>query len=492
MKTATAAHPRRGVPRALLTFFLVAMPSLLAGCGSGGSGGPVGPERGKDTNVVVLLTSTANDQLSDFGLSIESVLLADKAGNTVTLYANTGDGLFGPAEFMHLNGASEPLVTVSVPQGVYTSAIVTVGGCAFETVIFTTNLNTDIYAEGLCGQGTGDTTVNLSSSITISGAAMVLSLNLQVPQSYTLIGSQAAPPDTYTISPVFTLTPVTISSQPTNHQNGKLTGIEAQVVSIDATGNSFAVQTISRVSLQLQSNSSTTFQGVAGLASLEAGMLVNIDVAIQPDGSLLATRVEVDDSAAPAVFVGPWIAPTAQSNVFVILPVGCFPMPDNPVCDSVVQSTGNTVFSVSGQFSNVASLPFPASFSSSSVVLGQNVSSFSLGVRNVQGVPIATTVMLVPQTINGTVTAMSNSNGFAVYTVTLAPYDLIPTLQASLGPLANLNSPATVVVYADTSVQFLNSAPVSSGSVFRFRGLIFNDNGTLRMDCEEVLDGVPE
>ncbi len=36
-----------------------------------------------------------------------------------------------------------------------------------------------------------------------------------------------------------------------------------------------------------------------------------------------------------------------------------------------------------------------------------------------------------------------------------------------------------------------NSAPIGPGSALRFVGLVFNDNGTLRMDCSEILDGVP-
>lgn len=38
----------------------------------------------------------------------------------------------------------------------------------------------------------------------------------------------------------------------------------------------------------------------------------------------------------------------------------------------------------------------------------------------------------------------------------------------------------------------LNSNPFAAGSVVRFYGLVFNDSGTLRMDCAQVNDGVPE
>ena len=99
---------------------------------------------------------------------------------------------------------------------------------------------------------------------------------------------------------------------------------------------------------------------------------------------------------------------------------------------------------------------------------------------------------LAPQTINGTVTAVSSSNGLSVYTVALAPDDPIPTIQSQVGPITRSNSPSTVIVYADANAHLLNTSPISVGSFFRFQGLIFDDNGTLRMDCAQVNDGVPE
>jgi hypothetical protein len=38
----------------------------------------------------------------------------------------------------------------------------------------------------------------------------------------------------------------------------------------------------------------------------------------------------------------------------------------------------------------------------------------------------------------------------------------------------------------------LNTSPVAVGGVARFYGLVFNDNGTLRMDCAQINDGVAE
>jgi hypothetical protein len=106
----------------------------------------------------------------------------------------------------------------------------------------------------------------------------------------------------------------------------------------------------------------------------------------------------------------------------------------------------------------------------------------------------ATTVTLIPQTINGTVTAIGSEGGFTTYTVTLAPYDLFPDLAVQLpGGQANLlTNPNTVIVYADINTQMLNTTPLAVGGVVRSYGLVFNDNGTLRMDCAQINDGVAE
>ncbi len=215
------------------------------------------------TNVVVVLTGTANDKLLDVRVTIASITLADQAGKQVTLYNNPSalnPGIpTGPGEFLHLNGRSEPLVTVSVPPGTYTMATVKVGSCQFTAVSVNSSggLVDSTYAEGLCGQGTGNASVDIPSPITISGPVMALSLNMLVPQSYTLNGTGA--PASYTIAPVFTLSPAAISSQPTNDQNGKFTGINAQITSVNTPANSFVAQTSDGISLTLNSGNNTLY-----------------------------------------------------------------------------------------------------------------------------------------------------------------------------------------------------------------------------------------
>jgi hypothetical protein len=159
------------------------------------------------------------------------------------------------------------------------------------------------------------------------------------------------------------------------------------------------------------------------------------------------------------------------------------------------QFGSNTTFSISGEFNNLQNLPFTPTFSGAVMFPGQNDSVYYSSFSGYAPSTAATAVTLMPQTINGTVIAVSNNNGFAVYTVQLAPYDLIPVVQAipsPIFPFTLLNNPSTVVVYADTNAQMLTSGPIGVGGVFRFRGLIFFNSGTASMDASEILDGVPE
>src|ERR1039458_10204726 len=101
--------------------------TITTGCGSAGSSSTGGGQKlSGNTSVAVLLTSTANDQLSEFGMVFQGLALTSQSGKTVNLLpANQG------AEFMVVNGTAAPFLAVSIPQDVYTSATATIGGTQF-------------------------------------------------------------------------------------------------------------------------------------------------------------------------------------------------------------------------------------------------------------------------------------------------------------------------------------------------------------------------
>jgi hypothetical protein len=306
---------------------------------------------------------------------------------------------------------------------------------------------------------------------------------------------------TFSITPAFNLTPVMIAAQPTNSLNGKGTGMQGLIASVDASGGRFSVNGADGPNLNgptwpVSWNASAVFQGIGSGSQLVPGMPVDMDVSVQADGSLMATRVAVydTDTSDLNVFSGPVVLTQASLPIFL--------MPGQQQ-EGILDESGyyggsfsvdhsSAVFQISSALSNLGSLPFPANFDAANLVPGQNVSVTS-HIASWSGNPLpAATVTLMPQTINGTVNAVSSEGGFTAYTVELANYDLFPDIATLPNLPVVLNNPGTVVVYADSSTQMLNSESAAAGSVLRFYGLVFDDNGTLRMVCAQINDGVAE
>lgn len=475
-------------------FAIALTAAFVAGCGGGSNNGS-NPVVSGNTSVVVLASSTANDQMNAFQVTIESLTLTSKSGEQVTLLAS-------PVieEYIHLNGHVEPLATVSIPQGVYVSAAATFGsnipGCAGQTP-------GDDFLNQMTG---GPGTVNLPNPITVTGTAMGLVLNLQV-ANYP--GGCPTPAMYVTAPPVtasFNLTPMTFAAPPTNSANGMALGLEGTISSVDANGEGVVVSALVNGAEPLLNppswhatlNGNTMFQGIAGASQLTPGLPVDMDLAIQPDGSFLATRIEVISTNTTTLTVANGPLMTVSNVEPVTFVIGAtqqgYLTPFQIEDGFGYVNFGNAAFQTSGQFSNLASLPFTASFNGANIVPGQNVTitTQATAVAGGPGYIPLTTMTLRPQTINGTVSAISSQGNFTAYTVTLAPYDLFPQFAVQPGQATLLTNPSTVVVYADNNTQMLNSNPVSAGGVFRFYGLVFNDQGTLSMDCAEINDGAME
>lgn len=474
--------------------FSVDLALLLAICSASGcsSGMSMNQPPPTPTSVTVLLSSTANDKLSEFSLNITGLTLTNKAGAQVPVITSSQT-----AEFIHSNGAATPLPPVRIPQDTYTAATATIGAASFtcETLNSSGGLVISIFAYG--HTPSSQVTVNLPRPITISGNDMGVSLNLLASPSASYSScNPSGSVEQFSINPTFDLTPITFASQPTNDENGKETAVRGRVSSVDTGSGRFRLVTPDGLTLPLNSSTSTLFQGISDIHSLSAGMFVDTDAAIQSDGSLLATRAAVYDQTATNVMAGPLNFVDALVPALQVL--GRQQQGDDrsahPTVSDYYSFPANTVFKTSGEFTNLQNLPFVATFNGATMVAGQHIAVFSQTISNLGSYPYtsANTITLLPQTINGTVSSVSSAGSFAVYTVTLAPYDLFPALAVQPGQATVLNNPSSLEVYVDSTAQLLNTNSLAPGSVLRFYGLVFNDNGTLRMDCNQINDGVQE
>ncbi|MGB6973765.1 MAG: DUF5666 domain-containing protein [Terracidiphilus sp.] len=486
-------------PKGLTTLFVLV---LLSGCGGGtasSGGGLTG-----NTNVTLLMTGSANDVFTSFLAGITSLTLTSKTGATVNLLRSQI-----AADFIHQDGIVEPEVTVSVPQGTYVSATASFNGGGFvcDYLDPSGGVTEDIYDYEVPEPNLA---VTLPAPITVSGGSMGLLLDLQVSKSISLTGCPTSSDESYTFQPVLELTPVALAAQPTNSANGMALNRQGMIASIDSDGGGFTITGIYDLSSpHVETNQTTVYLGVTGFSQLAVGMPVEIDEAIQSDGSLAATRVQVYDTNTNTLSVN--IVRLLNTNYTLEYPgtnevpnllmvargaVQGTTVPAIDICQVPSWNDSNAVFQVSGQLTNLQSLPFSARFDASSMAPGQLIAATTHDSAHVcdtvNGYNSATTITLVPQTIDGTVEAVSSEGSFTTYSVALASYDYFTEFGSQPNQVLPVADPYTVVVYADSNTQQLNATPVAVGGVFRFYGLVFNDNGTLRMDCAQVNDGVAE
>jgi hypothetical protein len=447
-----------------------------------------------NTQVTVALTSTANDQLSEFNLVLNTLTLTSKSGKTVSLLS-TPQGF----EFTHLNGQLAPGFTVTVPQDIYSSATATVGGAAFgcATYIPDSGLTSATYNYGYTPDS--NVTANLPSPITITGSNMGLAIDLQVLQSATFPSTCWVPGASWSITPTFNVTPAVFSSQPTNPENGKVVALDGEVTAIAPSGTSFTLSVAEGEALTdnvtVSTSDNTVYQGIGNFSVLTVGMFVDMDGALQPDSSVLASRIAVEDTSAVDVVAGPVLYVSEVEPALLILgrDQQGIDFSNTYFVGGLWYSFDSAIFQVSGQLTNLQNLPFVPSFTGSNMVPGQNVYlSSPLLTDHSNPYTELYAITLIPQVVNGTVVDSTASGNFTDYSVSLAPYDLFPNLFGQPGQATLLTNPSQVEVYVDSNTQMLDSQPLAAGGMFRFYGLVFNDNGTLRMDCAQVNDGVAQ
>ena len=488
------ALARHAAQRVLLSMTWLAWGGLFVGCSSGGSPGASAISSNNPTpaitKVTVVLSSDANDQFTDFGAVLQGITLTNGSGKSVTLLSQS----LG-TEFVHLNGLVEPMITGTLPQGTYTSATVTVGGAEFTCVTLNTGggLQVSTFAYGYVQAPF--VTVSLPTPISVTGDSMGLTLRMLIPQSAIL--SSCSGGASYAIRPTFTLSSFDIANAPPGSASNTVSSLEGAVTAVSGTAGTFEVQRPANMSepatsLKVSIDAGTALRGIDSLASLAVGMFVDLDGAILADGSIHAARVAVADPAAVDVRRGPILSVFNQATpILTIRPIAG--QGKDGLVDAERYDFSSTTFHISDQLSNVRQLPFTAAFNAANMVPGQNVYLSSPAFVTCCGGEYyapATTITLMPQTIDGTVLGSSVSGNFTVYAVVLSNYDLFASLVAQPEQATLLIQPNDVRVYVDGSTRMLNSDPVAVGSTFRFHGLVFNDQGVLRMDCGQINDGV--
>jgi hypothetical protein len=452
--------------------------ALVTGCSSA-----VSPATGTNINspavaVPVLITDAPSDQLVAFTLTLNSITLTDSAGKTASVLSSPTT-----IEICHLNGIQAPLVTANIPQDTYASATITFSS---PQITYITGAGLPVTVTPTLA--TTSYTITFPAPITVSNTSTSLLVDLLAGQSVAINGT------TVTVSPVFSVKAVPPpTAPPPPNQNG--TGMQQMATVVSVSGTSLTLEPGSGPNFTLTTNSSTVLQGFTALSALTPGELVQVDFVLQSGGVYLATRIQLappPPTGQPPINLlsGPVTSVTPGTSFKMVLMQGLGPAV-SPVAASAVSvftvtTNSSTVFAITPQFISLSGLPFTPSFSPTNITAGQTVGVVASSVSGTTAV--ASNVYLIPQTIGGTVTAVSTSGSYTAYTLTLN----------GGSAFASLSGASTVTVYTSAATVgpvapiATNNTPIKAGSLVRFNGLIFNTgSGAFSMVAGCSPDGPP-
>lgn len=444
---------------------LVAILLIAVGCSSSTNpgGGVLPAASGARTPLPVMITDAPGDQVAAATLTLNSIVLTNLSGQTISL-------LTSPLSFeaTHLDAVQEPLMIPAVPADTYASVTLTYSN-AEVAYIDPTSKTLVVAATTLANTSQ---TITFPTPVTVNNTLTSLLVDYLVDKSVVLSGASA------TVTPMFHVAPAPIPPQPTNGTNGLLQGIHGKVTALGA--NSLTITDGKGISLTASVNSSTQYQNLNGFSDLAVGMLVELDIVIQSDGTLTAARVdqEAGPKAAGRLLVGRVVSvtgsPVTQFTELVHQDVGVSATAATIAKDTITV-TSSTIFELPGRFGKLSggAAPFASEFSAATLFAGQSVSVATTGVSANQATAVK--VRLNPQTVRGTIASVSGSGPIMSYKLTLA----------ADGWLATVTGQSTVTVYTNGNEKAINPTPLTAGSQARFNGFLFNVGGSLVLLADE-------
>jgi hypothetical protein len=425
------------------------------------------------------ITDAPSDQILAVSLTLNSLILTDSTGKVTTNLLPAAGITF---EATHLDAVQEPLFSPAIPQDTYVSATLIYSSAQVAYVDSSTHTVDLVTA----------TLANTSQTITFTAPVTISSTNTSLLVDFLVANSVAISGSTVTVTPQFNIAAVPIPSTIAITHKGKVTAISTSANSFTLADPNGTVQTIyvNASTTFADANTSLSCVGAACLstfASMKVNALVEVNTVLTPSstttpppGSLLATRVEVDDpgTTAPKMLLGPVTSrtPTATGTPATSFNMMVRQLAGNssatPVATVDVSVTGSTNFILPPRYTVLATaLPFAPSFTSSTIFAGQHVAVVTTSTGVASGAATAATVLLQPQTINGAITNIAPSGGYTVYTVTLPAGHW----------LATLTGQTTVLVYTNGQVVPLTTTAPAVSATMRFNGYLFNVGGTLRL-----------
>ncbi|HEV2396968.1 MAG TPA: DUF5666 domain-containing protein [Candidatus Sulfotelmatobacter sp.] len=466
-------------PSFLFVVLLAAALGMTA-CGSSSSSNnnqTPPPPVTKNSTVQINIGDSPCDRVVAFVTNITSMMLNNSDGTSASVISSST-----PFEIMRLADTMQPMNVLTIPQGTYTGASITMASMSATYMDPTSH---SILQKTIAGPIT--TNVSFGQNMILGSTPMVLSFDMDMANSINIDGS-----GNVTLTPTFqTFMNNVDTASGADPENGMMEHLVGSVAS--TSGNNFGMSMMqSAQPLSFTTNSGTQFVNMGGMGIMSNGVLVMVDAMLQADGTILAQKVQwgmgnggVMSDGIVANVTG---APPTQIGLVVQNGSGQGLMSSFFSNNVTINVGGSTVYGMNTDDMDMSNLPFTPTFDPSHIYPGERIRCFSssgmgsggmggMGGGGMMGTLTASECDLAQQGFRGTVSNYSSSGGQATFTMTLA----------SDCYFAVMTGASTVTVYQQPDTELYGLTSIANGQSVEVRGLMFNDSGTYRMVARRIL-----
>ncbi len=458
-------------------------------------GGRPGPQGTPTPQIIqVRMGSVPNDRIVSLSLTMTSLKATNSGSADIEMLTPDPTPTPVTVEFAHSATVTEPISIANIYQDTYSALVFP---AMTGQVVFFDNTGQ------LVSQPLNIDAQTVATSFVLGATnPLVINLTLDLNQSFTINDplasrrrSRTDRPDSggssVTPNPLV-VTTQTVAPDPAVGQpeSGSIVFMAGSVTSVDTIGNTITLQPTSSDSIQLSYDGGTTFVNCD--PSILAGMMIEIKAATQTNGTVLASEVDLIDTATSSSEFYGLLSGYAPEGIFYNLVVDGgegVNTTDALIGRNVTIDWNGASYSVNSNGLDLSGTP-ELVFDEVHVFPGQfvGVQGDSLVMPDPNCIPVDPLDPLDPcviqvgamqpgmfelnqQTLTGTVSGYSYDSGTQTgsFTLTVAADSALATLNAGLLPLG------TITVRQVPQTSLLNSPTFIDGDTVKVRGLVFVD-----------------
>ncbi len=467
-------------PASALFVALLAASLVMNACGGSSSNNSQTPPPPvtKNSTVQINIGDWPSDRVMAFATNITSMTLNNTDGTSSPIISSST-----PFEIMRLAGTMQPMNVLTIPQGTYTGASISM---ASMSVTYMDPVSHAIVQKTIAGPIT--TSVPFAQNMTLGSTPMVVSFDMDMANSIAIDAS-----GNVTLTPTFhTFMNAVETGSGADPENGVMEHLVGSVAS--TSSNNFGMSMMQSVQpLTFTTNSGTQFVNMSGMGMMSNGVLVMVDAMLQSDGTILAQKVQwgMGNGSAMTDGIVTSATGTPATQIGMVVQNGSGQgMMSSFLSNSVTINLGSgTVYGMNTDDVDMSNLPFTPMFDASHIDPGFRIRCFSssgmgsggmggMGGGGMMGTMSASECDLAQQGFRGTVSNYSSSGGQGTFTMTLAADCYFSVMTGT----------STVTVYQQPGTELYGLTNIANGQSVEVRGLMFNDSGVYRMVARRILN----